>query len=62
MSYSASAMFVTHGIPSFYEQLRKSIYNFQNILEVAETIIKACLSPIISIFSHIRRWWRSGLF
>ena len=28
MPYSASAMFVTHGIPSFYELLRKSIYNF----------------------------------
>ena len=28
MTYSASAMFVAHGIPSFYELLRKCIYNF----------------------------------
>ena len=28
MPYSASAMFVTHGISSFYELLRKCIYNF----------------------------------
>ena len=28
MPYSASAMFVTHGIPSFYKLLRKCIYHF----------------------------------
>ena len=28
MPYGASAMFVTQGIPSFYELLRKCIYNF----------------------------------
>ena len=63
MPYSASAMFVTHGIPSFYELLRKCIYNFsERISSSSNSIIKACLSPIIFIFSPIRRWWRSVLF
>ena len=56
MPYSASAMFVTHGIPSFYEQLRKCIYNFsERISSSSNSIIKACLSPIIFIFSPISR-------
>ena len=39
MPYSASAMFVAHGIPSFYELLRKCIYNFfQNVLVAAVTL------------------------
>ena len=38
MLYSASAMFVTHGIPSFYELLRKCIYCFLNVLVLAETL------------------------
>ena len=63
MPYSASAMFVTHGILSFYELLRKCIYNFsERISSSSNSIIKACLSPIIFIFSPIRRWWRSVLF
>ena len=63
MPYSASAMFVTHGIPSFYELLRKCIYNFsERISSSSNSIIKACLSPIIFIFSPTRRWWRSVLF
>ena len=63
MPYSASAMFVTHGIPSFYELLRKCIYNFsESISSSRNCIIKACLSPIIFFFSPIRRWWRSILF
>ena len=63
MPYSASAMFVTHGIPSFYELLRKCIYNFsERIISSSNSIIKACLSPIIFIISPIRRWWRSVLF
>ena len=63
MPYSASAMFVTHGIPSFYELLSKCIYNFsERISSSSNSIIKACLSPIIFIFSPIRRWWRSVLF
>ena len=57
MPYSASAMFVTHGIPSFYELLRKCIYNFsERINSSSNSIIKACLSPIIFIFSPNRRW------
>ena len=63
MPYSASAMFVTHGIPSLYELLRKCIYNFsERIRSSRNFIIKTCLSPIICIFSPIRRWWRSVLF
>ena len=63
MPYSASAMFVTHDIPSFYELLRKCIYNFsERISSSSNSIIKACLSPIIFIFSPIRCWWRSVLF
>ena len=47
MPYSASAMFVTHGILSFYELLRKCIYNFsERISSSSNSIIKACLSPI----------------
>ena len=58
MPYSASAMFVTHGILSFYELLRKCIYNSsERISSSSNSIIKACLSPIIFIFSPIRRWW-----
>ena len=59
---SASAMFVTHGIPSFYELLRKCIYNFsERISRSKNFIIKAFLSPILCIF-NIRHWWRTVLF
>ena len=34
MPCSASAMFVTHGIPSVYELLRKCIYNFSERISV----------------------------
>ena len=51
ISYSAREMFVTHGIPSFYELLCKCVYNFsQRIRSSGNAIIKACLSPIIFIF------------
>ena len=51
MPYSASAVFVTHGIPSFYELLRKCIYNFsERISSSSNSIIKVCLSPIIIYF------------
>ena len=47
----ASEMFVTHGIPSFYELLRNCIYNFSERIRISSnSIIKACLSPIIFIF------------
>ena len=63
MPYSASAMFVTHGIPSFYELLCTCIYNLsERISSSRNFIIKACLSPIVFIFSPIRRWWQSVLF
>ena len=52
MPYSASAMFVTHCIPSFCELLRTCIYSFsERISSSRNSIIKACLSPI-KIFSH----------
>ena len=40
MPYSASGIFVTHGILSFYELFRKCIYNFTER-------IKNCGNPII---------------
>ena len=61
--YSASEMFVTHHIPSFYELLSKCIYGFrERISHSANKIIKACLSPIVFIHSPIRQWWRSVLY
>ena len=33
MPYSSSAMFVTHGIPSLYELLRKCIHNFTECIK-----------------------------
>ena len=46
--YSASNMFVSRGIPSFAELLRKSIYRFKNRIELSSnSIITACLSPLI---------------
>ena len=60
---SASEMFVSRGIPSFYEVLRKSIYSFRERLACSNnTIISACLSPSISFFSPIRQWWNSILY
>ena len=54
MPYSVSELFATHGIPSFYELLRKCIYNFsERIRSSKNSIIKACLSPLIFIFSPI---------
>ena len=50
MPYSANEMFVTHGIPSFYELRRKCSLS---------TIFRTYLSPKIFIFSQIRPWWRS---
>ena len=38
MPYSASAMFVTHGIPSFYELLVNVSTIFQNVLVAAVTL------------------------
>ena len=39
MPYSASAMFVTHDIPSFYELLHNVSTIFQNVLVVEVTLL-----------------------
>ena len=63
MPYSASEMFVSCGIPSFYELLRKCIFDFsERIGKNTNSIIEACLSPKVYIFSPIRQWWRSVLY
>ena len=60
--YSASTMFVAHGIPSFYELLRTSIYRFADrVSKNSNSIIMACMTPIVYIHSPIRQWWRSVL-
>ena len=61
--YSASTMFVTHGIPSFYELLRTNIYKFADrVSKSSNFIITACMTPIVYIHSLIRQWWRSVLY
>ena len=63
MPYGASEMFVSRGIPSFYEPLRKCIFDFsRRISKNTNAIIEACLSPKVYIFSPIKQWWRSVLF
>ena len=60
--YSASTMFVTHGIPSFYELLRTSIYRFADrVSKTTNSIIMTCMTPIVYIHSPIPQWWRSIL-
>ena len=45
-SYSLSEMFVSCGIPSLYELLRKCIFDFsKRISRNTNSIIEACLSP-----------------
>ena len=61
--YSASNMFVSRGIPSFAELLRKSIYRFTKRIEVSSnSIIAACLSPLLYISSSVSKWWSSLLY
>ena len=61
--YSTSTMFVTHEIPSFFELLRKCIFNFsQRISLSSNSIITACMTPTVFIHSPIRQWSRSVLF
>ena len=56
-------MFVTHGIPSFFELLRKCIDDFsQRISLSSNSIITACLAPSVFLHSPIRQFWRSVLF
>ena len=55
-TYSASTMFVRHGIPSFFELLRKCIHNFlQRISWSSNSIIAACMTPTVFIHSPIRQ-------
>ena len=61
--YSASNMFVSMGIPSFAELLRKSIYRFTKRIAVSSnSIIAACLTPLVYISSPVRKWWSSVLY
>ena len=53
MSYSASEMFVSCGIPSFYELLRRCILDFSERISTRRNInsrIEACLSSNVYIF------------
>ena len=57
-------MFIAHGIPSFYELLRTSIYRFADrVSKNSNSIVMACMTPIVYIhYSYlIRQWWRSVL-
>ena len=52
MPYSASEMFVSCGILSFYELLRKCIFDFsERISKNTNSITEACLSLKVYIFS-----------
>ena len=60
---SASNMIVSRGIPSFAELLHKSIYRFTNRIQLSSnSIITACLSPLIYVSSPIRKRWSSVLY
>ena len=49
-------MFVSCGIPSFYELLHKCIFDFsERISKNTNSIIEACLSPKVYIFFAIRQ-------
>ena len=61
--YSASQMFVSRGILSFDELLRNSIYRFvQRIENSTNSIIHACLSSSVFLYSPISKWWSSLLY
>ena len=54
--YGASTMFIIHGIPSFYELLRTSIYRFADrVSKNSNSTIMACMTPIVYIHSPIRQ-------
>ena len=57
LPYSASQMFVSRGILTFDELLRKSVYNFAKRIERStNAIISSCLSASIYLYSPIREW------
>ena len=63
--YRASNMFVSRGILSFTDikLLRKSIYRFTKRIEVSSnSIIAACLSPLLYVSSPVRKLWSSVLY
>ncbi len=61
--YSASAMFVCRGIPTFDEILRKTVYRFKERIQISNnSIIAGCLSPTVFLSSPIRKWWTSLLY
>ena len=50
-------------ILSFDELLRKSIYRFvERIDNSTNSIIHACLSLSVFLYSPIRKWWSSLLY
>jgi len=61
--YSASAMFVTQQLPSFFELLRQCIFRFiKRIENSTNTFVSACNCPLLLMHSPIRNWWRTLLF
>ena len=61
--YSASQMFVSRGILSFDDLLRKSISRFvERIENSTNSIIHACLSSSVFLSFPIRKWWSSLLY
>ena len=56
MPYSVSEMFVSCGIPSFHELLRKCIFDFsERTSRNTNSVIEACLSPKVYMFAPIRQ-------
>ena len=63
LPYSASQMFVSQGILTFDELLRKSVNNFAKRIERStNAIIFSCLSASIYLYFPIREWWNSLLY
>ena len=56
-------MFVSRGILTFDELLRKSVDNLAKRTERSTNVIMySCLSAFIYLYSPIRKWWNSLLF
>ena len=51
MPYSASTMFVTHAIPSFFELLGTSIKFADRVSKNSNSINMACMTPIVYNYS-----------
>ena len=63
--YSESNMLVSRRVPTIAELLRKSVYTCRfskRIESSSNSIIGACLSPLIFISSPVRKWWSSILY